>query len=161
MKDFMVPETHAFYACAALYISSSGFHAITLLFNICCFYIIGRIQCINSILNQLIVDKSINDNFLHLNSNHKFLMQDFPLHNDQKNGNSLKTIQNDDIFHHNNKLRIFNIHSDDISMKNALTKPWTNKTEFNNINKHNDIHHLDHLVNTFNIYDIKILLSKM
>lgn len=169
-KDFMQPESHVWYVCAALLISTGSLFTTVTLFNVCCYFIIRRVQCINLILKQLIFDEPISREFIFLNSNHRILSQEYPIFQ-QKFKQQEKTIKwfplmkwfyssvQTKSMHGNRSLHV--TLADD-SIKNVLNKMWPVKKgmiiEMDDIS---EMHHLDNLMRTFNLSDVKIILTRM
>lgn len=181
-KDFMVPVSHVWYICAALSLSTGSLFATTTLFNVCCIFIIRRIHCINLILNQLIFDEPISGEFVFLNSNHRILSREFP-YNDKfqretatkwfllkrlplkwlrGGGGGADATGKTNLSKQTRPNRVFAMNYDTI--KNAWSKMWPVKKKFTI--KTDDIsemhyHHLDNLMRTFNLSDVKIILTQM
>lgn len=170
----MQPMSHVWYVCAALLISTGSLFATVTLFNVFCYFIIRRVQCINLILKQLIFDEPISGEFIFLNSNHRILSQEYPLNATtitfQQHEKAIKWFPLMKWFCSNTRTntkpmrgnRFLHAMLADDSMKNALNKTWPVKRgmiiETDDIS---EMHHLDNLMRTFNLSDVKIILSRM
>lgn len=169
-KDFMQPESHVWYVCAALAISTGSLFSTVALFNVCCYFIIRRVQCINLILIQLLFDEPISREFIFLNSNHRILSQEYPIFQ-QKFKQQEKTIKWFSLIKwfcsstqtksmHGNRSMHRTLADD--SMKNALNKMWpVKKGMIIEMDVISEMHHLDNLMRTFNLSDVKIILTRM
>lgn len=171
--DFLIPPSHAWNTSIGLFVTTGSLFATLTLFNVCCFFIMRRIHCINLILNQLIFDEMISDEFIFLNSNHRILSHEFS-HND--NFQSEKATKWLPFKWHwygkinsilSKQMRPFRVRDDDgddddDNMKNASHKRWPMKKgmwiETDDISERQ---HLDNLMRTFNLSDVQIILSRM
>lgn len=169
-QSFLSPTLKLIYVCIAWSLSTGSQFATITLYNMCCYFLIQRVRCINSILNQLIFDNPLSAQFLLLNSNHQIVSQDFSYNQQQHYqsakcdpGNKNKWIKLKWLWKVQGKTavmmmkpKINRITSIDESMKKTLNKIWTVKVV---VEKDDQLHHLDNLVNRFNLTDIKTLLQ--
>lgn len=167
--SFLSPTSKRIYVCIAMSLSTGSQFATITLYNMCCYFLIQRIRCINSILNQLIFDNPISAKFLLLNSNHQILSQDFSYNQQQyraaksnNTGNNNKWIQLKWLGRIPGKATIMmkpkinRIATIDESMRKTLNKIWAVKVVVGKDDS-SQLHHLDNLVNRFNLTDIKTL----
>lgn len=163
-QSFLSPQLELIYVCTALSISTSCQFATLTLYNMCCYFLIQRIQSINSILNQLIFDHPLSDEFLLLNSSHTILTQDFlhdtTQHQQSKRNPGMKwrtfkwlcRAEEDIVMVKPIKDRS-NI---DESMQRSLNRMWPVKG-MGDKDASSELYHLDNLVSRFNLTDIKTL----
>lgn len=76
-RSFLSSSLQLFYVSMAFSIACGSHFATIAMFNVCCWFLILRIRCINLILGQLIIDDPISEEFLFLPSSQKMVSQDF------------------------------------------------------------------------------------
>lgn len=177
-KEFMSPPSHAINSCAALLLSTGSIFATVTLFNVHCMFLIQRIQCINLILNQLLINEPISDTFLffdQMHFPHEFVNRktNFGHANCETSTNWISSTSTN--FHWKwqlgakktgqfTKSRMMRSHANDTMKNVAAGKISSVKSKIKTKRRmeiDSKMHHMDYLMNTFTLADIKLIATRM
>lgn len=161
----MTPHSSVVNACAALYIAATSLFACVTAFNVCCLFILKRTHSVNLMLEQLLFDEPLDENYMYLNTNHGILPKELHYMRHRRFTTELKTeksINRPDVINTRNIVDVTNGINPISSKLFDADKAQSSSDLIANSNprgiyEDNEDYHLSNLMESFGLRDFKIL----